>query len=79
MTAIWWISPSQPEPMPWDAYVNMAFDPKIPALREAMEQVLTPKSSNDTKHICGLLVEAGRGSRRMASTYLGFMRLERMT
>ncbi len=29
--------------MHWDTYVNMALNPKVPALREAMEQVLTPE------------------------------------
>jgi arsenite methyltransferase len=42
-----------PEPMPWDAYVNLAPNPKVPALREVIEQVLTPKGSSDTNPICG--------------------------
>src|SRR6266536_3236116 len=59
-----------PEPMRWDAYLNMAFNPKIPALREAMEKVLTPGEQQRYEAHMRPLVEAGRGSRRMASTYL---------
>jgi arsenite methyltransferase len=59
-----------PEPMRWDAYVNMAPNPKVPALREAMEQVLTPQEQQRYEAHMRPLVEAGRGSRRMASAYL---------
>jgi arsenite methyltransferase len=30
-----------PEPIPWDAYVDVAWNPKIPTLREVIEQVLS--------------------------------------
>jgi ubiquinone/menaquinone biosynthesis C-methylase UbiE len=59
-----------PEPMRWEAYVNMAFNPKIPALREAIQQVLTPEEQQRYESHMRPLVEAGRGSRRMACAYL---------
>jgi hypothetical protein len=59
-----------PEPMPWDAYVNLAPNPKVPALREVIEQVLTPQGQQRYESHMRPLVEAGRGSRRMACAYL---------
>jgi arsenite methyltransferase len=64
------IETEPPEPMRWEAYANMAWNPKIPTLREAMEQVLKPEER--VRYVAHMrpLVEAGRGSRRMASAYL---------
>lgn len=59
-----------PEPMPWAAYAGTAWNPKIPTLREAMEQVLSPEEQARYEAHLRPLVEAGRGSRRMASAYL---------
>jgi arsenite methyltransferase len=59
-----------PEPMPWHSFLDTAWNPKIPTLLEAMEQVLTPEERERYELHMRPLVEAGRGSRRMASAYL---------
>ena len=59
-----------PEPMRWEAYANAAWNPKIPSVREVMEQVLTPGEQERYEAHMRPLVEAGRGRRRMASAYL---------
>jgi len=64
------IETEPPEPLRWEAYANMAWNPKIPTLKEAMEQVLTPEERIRYEAHMRPLVEAGRGSRRMASAYL---------
>ncbi len=64
------IETEPPEPLRWEAYANMAWNPKIPTLKEAMEQVLTPEERIRYEANMRPLVEAGRGSRRMASAYL---------
>ncbi len=59
-----------PEPLAWDAYLDTAWNPKIPTMREVMHQVLTPQEQDRyTKHTRPL-VEQGRGNRRMATSYL---------
>lgn len=64
------IETEPPGPIRWEAYANMAWNPKIPTLKEAMEQVLTPEERIRYEAHMRPLVEAGRGSRRMASAYL---------
>jgi arsenite methyltransferase len=59
-----------PEPMPWQAYLDTPWNPRIPSVREAMEQVLTPAERERYEAHLRPLVEAGDGSRRMASAYL---------
>ena len=59
-----------PEPIRWEAYSNLAFNPKIPTIAEAMEQVLTAEERALYEAHMRPLVEEGRGSRRMASAYL---------
>jgi ubiquinone/menaquinone biosynthesis C-methylase UbiE len=59
-----------PDPIPWEAYSNMAFNPKIPTIAEAMEQVLTADERALYEAHMRPLVEQGRGSRRMAAAYL---------
>jgi arsenite methyltransferase len=59
-----------PEPMRWEAYSNLAFNPKIPTIAEAMEQVLTAEERALYEAHIRPLVEEGRGSRRIASAYL---------
>jgi arsenite methyltransferase len=59
-----------PEPMRWEAYSNMAFNPNIPTIAEVMEQVLTQEERARYEAHLRPLVEAGRGSRRMASAFL---------
>jgi len=64
------IETEPPEPLRWEAYANMAWNPKIPTLKEAMEQVLTLEERIRYEARMRPLVEAGRGSGRMASAYL---------
>jgi arsenite methyltransferase len=59
-----------PEPMRWEAYSNLAFNPKIPTIAEVMQQVLNPGERARYEAHVRPLVEAGRGSRRTASAYL---------
>ena len=59
-----------PEPVPWETYANTAWNPKIPTLREAMEQTLSADERERYEAHLRPLVEAGRGSRRMATAYL---------
>jgi arsenite methyltransferase len=59
-----------PEPIRWEAYSNLAFNPKIPTLAEVMEQALTAEERARYEGHLRPLVERGRGSRRMASAYL---------
>jgi arsenite methyltransferase len=64
------VETSSPEPVPWDAFVDMPPNPRIPSPRQAMEQVLTPEEQARYEAHLRPLVEGGRGSRRMASAYL---------
>jgi arsenite methyltransferase len=64
------IETSPPEPAPWDAFADMPPNPRVPSLREVMQQVLTPDERERYEAHLRPLVEAGRGSRRMASAYL---------
>jgi ubiquinone/menaquinone biosynthesis C-methylase UbiE len=59
-----------PEPLPWDAYANAPWNPKVPSIREVMEEVLTPEEQQRYEAHMRPLVEAGRGSRRLAWAYL---------
>jgi hypothetical protein len=59
-----------PEPMRWEAYANMAFNPRIPTLTEVMERVLDANERTLYESHLRPLVEEGRGSRRTASAYL---------
>jgi len=59
-----------PEPMRWDAFVNTAWNPKIPTLAEVMEDVMTPEEAARYTAELRPLVEEGRGSRKMAWAYL---------
>lgn len=59
-----------PEPMPWHTYLDTAWNPKIPTIREAIEEVMTAAERERYEAQMRPLVEAGRGSRRMASAYL---------
>jgi SAM-dependent methyltransferase len=58
------------EPWRWDAFLNMAGNPNIPTLGEAMEQVLTSDERDRLTHHLRPLVEAGRGEWRMALAHL---------
>lgn len=64
------IETKPPEPIDWDTYINVAFNPKIPTIREAMSQTLTPEERVRYEAHMRPLVDAGRGSRRMAASFL---------
>jgi arsenite methyltransferase len=67
-----------PEPMPWEAFLNMAWNPRIPTIRQMVERVLTPDEARRWTAHLRPLVEAGRGSVRMASAYLVAVNEERL-
>jgi arsenite methyltransferase len=64
------VETSRPEPVPWDAFVDMPPNPRIPSPRQAMKQVLTADEQARYEAHMRPLVEGGIGSRRMASAYL---------
>jgi len=61
------------EPTPartWDGFLDTAGNPKIPTLREAMEQALTPAEREELTTRLRPLVESGAGTWRMAQAFL---------
>lgn len=66
------IGPAQP--LPWQAKVNIAGNPRIPTLGEAMQQALTPQEADRLTAHLRPLVEGGHGHRRIAASYLGASR-----
>jgi hypothetical protein len=59
-----------PEPLPWHSYLDTVWNPKIPSLREVMEQVLSADERERYEAHMRPHVERGIGSRRMAAAYL---------
>jgi arsenite methyltransferase len=59
-----------PDPMRWETFLDVAWNPKLPTLAEAMEQVFTPAERDAYVAVLRPLVEDGRGSRRMATSFL---------
>ena len=59
-----------PEPMRWETFLEVAWNPKLPTFAEAMEQVFSPEERDAYVAVLRPLVEAGRGSRRMATAFL---------
>jgi arsenite methyltransferase len=58
------------EPKPFETYLRMAGNPRIPTLEEAMAQALTPEETERLVAHLRPLVEEGRGTWRMAHAYL---------
>lgn len=58
------------EPMKWETLVNSAGNPNIPALAEAMEEVLTPAEWEALVAHLKPQAEKGEGIRRLAVAYL---------
>ena len=50
----------------WEDYVRVAFNPKVPSLEEAMNQVLTPEEKERYVAYVRPIVELGKGTVRMA-------------
>jgi len=62
------VRPSRP--VPWEVFVNSAGNPNLPTLAEAMaETLLAPERDRLTAYLRPI-VEAGGGTRRMATAYL---------
>lgn len=62
------IAPAQPAR--WEVLLRQSGNPKIPTLQEAMAEALTPAERERFAAYLRPLVEAGRGTRRMAVAYL---------
>jgi arsenite methyltransferase len=54
----------------WDAFLDMAANPNIPTLREAMEQVLAPDERDQLTAHLRSLVESGQGEWRTAFAHV---------
>lgn len=59
-----------PEPMSWDSYLQIAPNPNVPTLGEALQQALDPDEHAELVGRLRPLVEEGRGRRRSAAAYL---------
>jgi arsenite methyltransferase len=64
------VTTAPPAPVRWDEFLDTAGNPRIPTMREAMEQVLDPAERRAYERHMRPLVERGAGSRRMAVAYL---------
>ena len=63
-----------PEPIAWDTYLDTAWNPRIPTMREVMQDVLTPTERDRYERHMRPLVELGAGRRRMVTSYLAATR-----
>jgi arsenite methyltransferase len=54
----------------WDGFLDMAWNPNVPTMREAMDQVLTPEERDRLTEELRPRVEAGEGEWRMATAHL---------
>jgi arsenite methyltransferase len=63
-----YVKPS--EPVPWEAFLKSAGNPKIPTIGEAMDRALTPEERERFSEHLRPLVEQGEGVWRMAHAYL---------
>jgi arsenite methyltransferase len=61
-------------PLPWTVMLNIAGNPRLPTLAEAMSQALTPDEVECLSAHLRPLVEQGRGRRRIAACYLSAVR-----
>jgi SAM-dependent methyltransferase len=61
-------------PHSWDGFLDTAWNPNVPTLREAMEQVLAAEERERLTGRLRPLVEAGRGEWRMAFAHLSGIR-----
>jgi len=62
-------------PLPWTAILNIAANPRVPTLTEAMRQALTPYEADRLSAHLQPLVEQGHGKQRIAISYLSALRL----
>ena len=54
----------------WEVYLHTPSNPTIPTLKEVMQEVLTPKETEQLVSHLRLLVEAGKGEMKKAFAYL---------
>jgi len=59
-----------PDPLSWDAFLDIAWNPNIPTMREVLSEVLTGEERERYEAHMRPLVEKGQGSRKVASAYL---------
>jgi arsenite methyltransferase len=57
-------------PRSWDGFLHHAGNPRIPTLAESIDQALTPGEREELIAHLRPLVEEGRGTWRMAESYL---------
>ena len=62
------------EPRNWDSFLDTAWNPNVPTLREAMEQALSPDEREELTLQLRTLVERGEGEWRMAFAQLSAVR-----
>jgi arsenite methyltransferase len=62
------------EPRNWDSFLDTAWNPNVPTLREAMEQALSPDEREQLTVQLRTLVERGEGEWRMAFAQLSAVR-----
>ena len=62
------------EPRNWDGFLDTAWNPNVPTLREAMEQALSPDEREELTVQLRTLVERGEGEWRMAFAQLSAVR-----
>ena len=61
-------------PLPWAALLNIAGNPLLPTMAEAMRQVLTAEETDRLTAQLQPQVEQGRGKQRIAIAYLSALR-----
>ena len=59
-----------PDPRPWETFVQIVPNPKVPSLGEAMEEALGPEERERLTAHLRPLVEQGRGRLRQAGAYV---------
>ena len=64
------VTTEPPPATPWDEYLDSAWNPRIPTLREVIDDVLTPEERKSYEAHMRPQVELGLGSRRTAVAYL---------
>jgi arsenite methyltransferase len=61
---------SSRDPVPWDLFLRMSGNPKLPPLAEMMDRALSAAEAAEFAAQLRPLVEEGRGTQRMAVAYL---------
>ncbi|MBC8099469.1 MAG: chemotaxis protein CheR, partial [Armatimonadetes bacterium] len=64
------ISPPDPQGMQWETFIQVAPNPRVPSLAEAMRQALNDDETAAFSAHLRSLMEAGQGRTRQALAYL---------